>query len=53
MEPTAGLGFKPEYFEDALAHPAAGLWYEMHAENYMVEGGPRLAMLETLAGPFR
>src|SRR5882672_7915887 len=48
MEPTAGLGFKPEYFDEALACPAAGLWFEIHAENYMVEGGPRLAMLDAL-----
>ncbi len=46
--PTAGLGFKPVHFEEALASPAAGLWFEVHAENYMVEGGPRLAMLEAL-----
>ena len=48
MVPTAGLGFKPVHFDEALASPAAGLWFEVHAENYMVEGGPRLAMLEAL-----
>lgn len=48
MSPAAGLGFKPEYFGEALASPAAGLWFEVHAENYMVAGGPRLAMLEQL-----
>ena len=48
MTPAAGLGFKPEHFDEALASPAAGLWFEVHAENYMVAGGPRLAMLETL-----
>ncbi|HVY81591.1 MAG TPA: DUF692 domain-containing protein [Steroidobacteraceae bacterium] len=52
MNPTAGLGFKPEYFEDALACSRAGQWYEIHAENYMVAGGPRLAMLEALRGAF-
>jgi uncharacterized protein len=52
MNPTAGLGFKPEYFEDALARPTAGQWYEIHAENYMVAGGPRLAMLDTLRSAF-
>lgn len=46
MPPTAGLGFKPRYFEDVLARPAAGIWYEVHAENYMIEGGPQLSMLE-------
>ena len=48
MGPAAGTGFKPEYFDEALASPAAGLWFEVHAENYMVEGGPRLAMLEAI-----
>jgi hypothetical protein len=48
MHPAAGVGFKAEHFEAALAAPAAGLWFEVHAENYMVDGGPRLAMLETI-----
>lgn len=48
MVPTAGVGFKPQHFDEALASPAAGLWLEVHPENYMVDGGPRLAMLETL-----
>ena len=52
MNPTAGLGFKPEYFDDALARPTAGQWYEVHAENYMVAGGPRLAMLEAIRNAF-
>ena len=47
--PAAGLGFKPQHFREAVASPAAGLWFEVHAENYMVDGGPRLAMLEMLA----
>jgi len=48
MTPTVGLGFKPQHFSEALASPAVGLWFEVHAENYMVDGGPRLAMLEQL-----
>ena len=48
MTPAAGLGFKPQHFDEAVASPAADLWFEVHAENYMVEGGPRLAMLEAL-----
>ena len=48
MTPAAGVGFKAEHFADALAAPAANLWFEVHAENYMVAGGPRLAMLETI-----
>lgn len=49
MNPTAGLGFKPQHFDEALACPAAGLWFEVHPENYMAPGGPRRAMLAALA----
>jgi uncharacterized protein len=45
---TAGLSFKPEYFDEALTEAAAGLWYEIHPENYMMGGGPRLAMLDAI-----
>jgi len=48
MTPAAGVGFKAEHFDEALAAPAADLWFEVHAENYMVAGGPRLAMLEAI-----
>jgi uncharacterized protein (UPF0276 family) len=48
MNPAAGVGFKAEHFKEALAARAAGLWFEVHAENYMVAGGPRLAMLEAV-----
>lgn len=48
MTPAAGLGFKPPHFREATSSTAAGLWFEVHAENYMVDGGPRLAMLEEL-----
>ena len=48
MTPAAGVGFKAEHFAEALAAPAAGLWFEVHAENYMVAGGPRLAALDAL-----
>jgi uncharacterized protein (UPF0276 family) len=45
---SAGLGLKPEHFEPALACAADGLWFEVHPENYMVAGGPRLAWLESI-----
>ena len=48
MIPAAGVGFKAEHFAEVLAAPAADLWFEVHAENYMVAGGPRLAMLEAI-----
>ena len=44
----AGLGFKPVFADAALAARDAGLWFEVHAENYLVDGGPRLALLQAL-----
>jgi len=44
----AGLGLKPQHYEDAYAVAQHGLWFEVHPENYMVDGGPRLAWLETI-----
>ncbi len=48
MAPSAGLTLKPQHFEEALASAADGLWFEIHPENYMVEGGPRLAWLAAI-----
>jgi uncharacterized protein len=45
---TAGLGLKPQHFDAALACDQAGLWFEVHPENYLVEGGPRLAWLDAI-----
>ena len=44
----AGLGLKPQHYDAALACSTAGLWFEVHPENYMVAGGPRLACLEAI-----
>jgi hypothetical protein len=46
--PSAGLGLKPSHYAEALAAPADGLWFEIHPENYMVAGGPRLRWLEAI-----
>lgn len=48
MRASAGIGLKPEHFDAALDAPADGLWFEVHPENYMVAGGPRLAWLEAI-----
>jgi hypothetical protein len=45
---TAGLGLKPQHFRAALDCNASGIWFEVHAENYMVQGGPRLAWLDEI-----
>lgn len=47
---TAGLGLKPQHYDAALVCSTAGLWFEVHPENYMVAGGPRLAWLEAIRG---
>ncbi|MEJ1164999.1 DUF692 domain-containing protein [Variovorax sp. CCNWLW186] len=45
---TAGVGLKPEHYEPALGARTEGLWFEVHPENYMVAGGPRLGWLEAI-----
>ena len=45
---SAGLGLKPQHYDEALAARSEGLWFEVHPENYMVDGGPRLAWLEAI-----
>ncbi len=45
---SAGVGLKPQHYDAAAACRAEGLWFEVHPENYMVEGGPRLAWLEAI-----
>jgi uncharacterized protein (UPF0276 family) len=45
IPPRAGVGLKPEHYRDILdAQPDIG-WFEIHAENYMGEGGPPHAYL--------
>ena len=46
--PAAGLGLKPEHFVEAERCVADGLWFEVHPENYMVDGGPRLKWLKRI-----
>lgn len=45
---AAGIGLRTPHVDDILAsRPALG-WVEIHAENYMTAGGPRLRALETI-----
>jgi uncharacterized protein (UPF0276 family) len=41
-----GLGLKPQHYDAAVACTSPGMWFEVHAENYLVDGGPRLRLLE-------
>jgi len=45
---SAGLSLKPAHYADALASPADARWFEVHPENYYVDGGPRLAWLDAV-----
>ena len=47
-----GTGFKPLHFDAILADPGPVTWLEIHAENYMGDGGRPLAMLRQLAERF-
>lgn len=42
----AGIGLKPEHLREILTHPPALGFFEVHAENYMVAGGPAHHYLE-------
>lgn len=46
---SAGIGFKPVHFMPAIEARHEGLWFEVHPENYLADGGPRLRMLAALA----
>ena len=48
LPPSAGLGLKPDHYRAGLETDADGVWFEVHPENYMVEGGPRLAWLDAI-----
>lgn len=47
-----GVGYKPQHFADIMAQPGPVGWLEVHAENYMGEGGRPLAQLRHLAERF-
>lgn len=52
LPPNAGVGYKPRHLEDILASPGPVSWIEVHAENYMADGGPSIAGLKRLAARF-
>jgi uncharacterized protein len=47
-----GVGYKPQHYGDILAGPGAVRWLEVHAENYMGDGGRPIAQLKALAERF-
>ena len=47
-----GVGFKSQHYVEILANPGPVAWLEVHAENYMGDGGRPLAQLRALAERF-
>jgi hypothetical protein len=47
-----GVGYKPQHFAQILEDAGAVRWLEIHAENYMGDGGRPLAQLRHLAEQF-
>lgn len=52
LPPLPGVGYKPQHFSDILDNPAPVGWLEVHAENYMGDGGRPLAQLRALSDRF-
>ena len=49
---AAGVGFKPSHLEAILADPGSVGFLEVHAENYMGDGGPPHRTLERVRRDF-
>ena len=47
-----GVGYKPQHYAEILAGAGPVSWLEIHAENYMGDGGRPLAQLRALAERF-
>lgn len=47
-----GVGYKPQHFDALRAAPGPVGWLEIHAENYMGDGGRPLAQLRALRADF-
>jgi hypothetical protein len=52
LPPAPGVGYKPQHFEAMIADPGPVRWIEIHAENYMGQGGRPRAQLLHLAERF-
>ncbi|WP_299777771.1 DUF692 domain-containing protein [uncultured Roseobacter sp.] len=52
LPPAPGVGYKPQHFAELRADPGAVEWIEVHAENYMGDGGRPLAQLRALSEQF-
>ncbi len=52
LPPLPGVGYKPQHYSAILDNPAPVGWFEVHAENYMGDGGRPLAQLRALSERF-
>ncbi len=52
LPPAPGVGYKPQHYEALNRDPGAVAWIEIHAENYMGDGGRPLAQLRHLSERF-
>ena len=52
LPPLPGVGYKPQHHSAILNDPAPVGWFEVHAENYMGDGGRPLAQLRALSERF-
>ena len=50
---TATVGLKAPHFSDALAQMPRNGWFEVHAENYLMAGGPLLKGLSAIREKFQ
>ena len=49
---ATGVSLKPEYFADVESLAPGNAWFEVHPENYLIGGGPRLEGLLDVAARF-
>lgn len=49
---SVGVGYKPQHLNDILDDAGPVAWLEIHAENYMGDGGPAIAQLKRLSEQF-
>lgn len=52
LPPRPGVGYKPQHYSDIMADPGPVAWLEIHAENYMGDGGRPIAQLRHLSEKF-
>ncbi|WP_375175216.1 DUF692 family multinuclear iron-containing protein [Pseudooceanicola sp.] len=52
LPPAPGVGYKPQHYAEIMADPGPVGWLEIHAENYMGDGGRPLAQLRHLSERF-